>query len=296
MGFWTKLFGVERKSTELRDPGLARAIVDRHPAARVDSPGLSAGSLRQSPLRDLPLVVEYYQSVNGETHYQPALRAVCGGRVAQMTGDNWESAIRVRARLIPEPANKYDRNAVVVQVDGRTVGYLPRSIAGDFQPPLLRLAEVGRVATCEGRIVGGGNRYYGIFLKLCAPATVDFQRQLPPEVDLVFGTATVTVTGEENHQDVLAAHPQAGTPDRRMVTLHSSTMPKGKHRGDYTIEVRMNRARVGCLTAAMGQRYRDVVIRSETLGRTAGALAIARQDARGWQVELMLPSLRELAG
>lgn len=295
MGFWHNVFG--RQAQPKSSQGVITRPLRTHLGAPRDtgSAERTQGKRGQAILADFPLVAEFHQSVNGESHYQPALRVAAGGRSAHMTGDNWESAIEVLARLVPEPANKYDGQAVAVQVDGRTVGYLPRDIAGEYQPSLLRLVGSGSVASCEGRIVGGGSRYYGIFLKMCGPGTIDFLRQLPPDVEPVCGMATVMVTGEEQHQDVLSAFHKMGADIRHLATLHSGTVPKGKHQGDYTVEVRMNGSRVGCLTAAMGQRYRTVVVRGETLGRVVGSMAFIRQDDRGLQVELLLPSARDLS-
>ena len=62
-----------------------------------------------------------HESVNvaGESHYQDALRAISGqGEIRHDT----------EARLIPEPDNPHDANAVRVEIDGAKVGYLPRDL------------------------------------------------------------------------------------------------------------------------------------------------------------------------
>src|SRR4051794_34514014 len=51
----------------------------------------------------------------GESHYQPALLRCCGARRGE------EVSFGCRARLVPEPNNPYDSNAVAVQVDGEHV-------------------------------------------------------------------------------------------------------------------------------------------------------------------------------
>ncbi len=57
----------------------------------------------------------------GESQYQPALRRVPRtGRVC------W-------ATLVPEPDNPFDSNAVVVQIECETVGYLDRRDARRYQ-------------------------------------------------------------------------------------------------------------------------------------------------------------------
>lgn len=100
--------------------------------------------------------------VVGESHRQDALRDAARGRVVA-PGD-LDAAIPVTARLVPEPRNPHDSNAVRVDVDARPVGYLPRDVAPEWQPDLLRLAADGCVAECDAYIMGGGDRYYGIHL------------------------------------------------------------------------------------------------------------------------------------
>jgi hypothetical protein len=81
-----------------------------------------------------------FLGVVGESQYQPALLGVAKrGRFCE-------------AALIPEPDNPFDVNAVVVQINGATVGYLPRSHARRYQRRLLTLAQPIR---CPAKLIGG---------------------------------------------------------------------------------------------------------------------------------------------
>ena len=103
-----------------------------------------------------------HESVNvaGESHYQDALRAIAGaGEVRHET----------EARLIREPENEYDPNAIRVEIDGRKVGYLPRDLAPAWGPRLDELASRRRVGGCEATIVGGADTALGVFLRLPDP-------------------------------------------------------------------------------------------------------------------------------
>lgn len=83
----------------------------------------------------------------GESNYQPALEEICGGH--SRSGHEFETD----ALIIREPQNPYDENAVMVAIDGKTVGYLTRQQA----------IRVGRQmdhdgiekAVCRAKIVGG---------------------------------------------------------------------------------------------------------------------------------------------
>ncbi|MBA3305329.1 MAG: HIRAN domain-containing protein, partial [Thermoleophilaceae bacterium] len=45
---------------------------------------------------------------------------------------------------MPEPGNPHDPNAVMVQIRGRLVGYLPRDAAVAYGPMLAAVSERGR--------------------------------------------------------------------------------------------------------------------------------------------------------
>ena len=81
-----------------------------------------------------------YLGAVGESQYQPALR-----QVARNGRECW-------ACLVPEPDNPFDSNAVMVQIDGQTVGYLDRSAARKYQRRLLPLSEPIRI---PAKLIGG---------------------------------------------------------------------------------------------------------------------------------------------
>ena len=95
---------------------------------------------------------EYELEVVGESNYQPTLWAACGGTIGDRIRHN------VVAVLVPEPQNAYDADAIAVQIDGTTVGYLSRDTAVRYRPGLLELMEHngGHIAL-EGVVVGGGS-------------------------------------------------------------------------------------------------------------------------------------------
>lgn len=90
----------------------------------------------------------------GESHYQPALRAVAGpGEVRHYC----------RATLVLESDNRYDKHAVRVDVEGRTVAYLSHDDAPRYRKQIARYGNLQ--AECDAVIVGGGpSRSLGIWL------------------------------------------------------------------------------------------------------------------------------------
>jgi hypothetical protein len=231
-------------------------------------------------------------TVVGESHYQPALRRAAHGVCA---GTDFGQHLPVVATLVPEPDNPHDPYAVRVDVvtGGRaeTVGYLPRYTARTYQRPLLALRDHGSIGTCPGRITGGGaGRSYGIYLHLAEPEALLFEN-LVGDIHLFEPARRVTVTREENHQDTLARYHRIGLLGTLVVAeLASSTVSRGKHKGAYAVEVRLDGERVGELTAAMSSRYQGMVVDTEKKGSQPMCEAELTHGARGYQIDVHLPS------
>lgn len=74
----------------------------------------------------------------GESHYQPALRAVVG---------RGEVRHHCRATLVLEGGNRYDAHAVGVDVEGRTVAYLAHDDATTYRK------QIAQTATCRPSVM-----------------------------------------------------------------------------------------------------------------------------------------------
>ncbi|MCX7428896.1 MAG: hypothetical protein NTW96_25125 [Planctomycetia bacterium] len=98
--------------------------------------------------------------VVGESKYQPALEFICGGR----TGGSQKKT--VEAVLVYEDDNPYDDQAIRVDIQGNTVGYLSRDNARQYRKELKQAGYSAMTATCSARIVGGwdhGGEDRGLF-------------------------------------------------------------------------------------------------------------------------------------
>ena len=87
--------------------------------------------------------------VVGESNYQGALRNLSRGHVKE--GVKLEKL----ALLVPEPTNSFDKNAVLVMIDDKKVGYLSREDAIDFHKSMVCLNRQGEIAAVDAIIVGG---------------------------------------------------------------------------------------------------------------------------------------------
>jgi HIRAN domain len=108
----------------------------------------------------------YETEVVGESHYQPALASICGGRSVDGVKKH------VQATLVLEDQNPHDNQAVRIDVSDKTVGYLPRDTARNYR---IRLREAGYprlIGHCNAEIRGGWDRgpqdrgNFGIWLDL----------------------------------------------------------------------------------------------------------------------------------
>lgn len=101
------------------------------------------------PAFDWPSLGKYEAEVVGESHYQPALKAIVGDH-----GD--ESAnMPVQALLVPEPDNPYDKQAIKVEINGMKVGHLSRESARTFHRRLAAKNVAKQTTRCGAMVTGG---------------------------------------------------------------------------------------------------------------------------------------------
>lgn len=108
----------------------------------------------------------YAIDIVGESQYQWALSSICGGKSQQ-----GHSKV-VEAILFHEDDNPYDNQAIRVDIEGMTVGYLSKRLARDFRKRMEEVGHPGRIASCSALIVGGWFRspdnegHFGVKLDL----------------------------------------------------------------------------------------------------------------------------------
>ncbi len=230
-------------------------------------------------------------AIVGESHHQDAIAEIAGHATAYKT----DEAVPVTAVLVPEPANRHDRQAVRVDLlrgDGSavTVGYLRSDQASDYQPLLLELAERGEVGSCPARIVGGGQRHYGVHLHLGVPRLLLLDHEVLGTALTLPAEQQVTITDEEAHQHVLHRVVNGRTPVHVVAELKDCRITKGSHTGKPTLEVLLEGERIGQLNYAMGLRYREIAEewRART-GRVLCEAVITNEGTRGLHAKLLLP-------
>ncbi len=107
----------------------------------------------EKPLYDVSSQVVHEEriAIVGESNYQDAIRSACGGSPGEDVGFD------CIAELVPEPTNKHDPNAIMVQIEGRCVGYLSRSDARTYGPAIAEGIHRQGTGMCRAYIAGRAN-------------------------------------------------------------------------------------------------------------------------------------------
>ncbi len=226
------------------------------------------------------------QPVVDESNYQAALEHAAGG----CTPDGCAISL-VTAELVREPRNRYDRNAVRVDLAGQVVGYLPRADAPRYHQLVLALWEQGVVATCWARLTGGWDRgphdhgSIGIVLDI-GPRRQPCGQEvslLPP------AHHRVAATGQEHCQDTLRTllgreREVTTVGTLRLVDSHPQRPGSGP-----VVEVEVGGAPMW-LTTKMTQRYGPVVQAAARAGITPACEVVIAPGAGKLAAYVRLPT------
>lgn len=126
-GFLSKLFGGDREKVE-------------------PTPAPSAAPVATAPGREVPVSFREDLEVSGEAYYRDGI-----GKIFRGLGRTEGGVTMQTAYLVPEPNNKYDRNAVRVVVLGEQVGHVPQEVSAAIARVCAGVGR-GNVATVLARI------------------------------------------------------------------------------------------------------------------------------------------------
>jgi hypothetical protein len=165
MGFWSWLLSAAGTADK------SRSAQPRHQSG---AQPIQPQSLDDKDLTYIELLGPgtYHGDIVGESHYQDALNAICGGKT-----ERGHHKV-VKALLVCEDSNPYDNQAVRIDIEGKTVGHLSRMNARHFREEMIAGGFAGITGVCSAEIVGGWDRggddtgHYGVKLDLrVSPAT-----------------------------------------------------------------------------------------------------------------------------
>jgi hypothetical protein len=236
--------------------------------------------------------------VVGESHYALSIRSLFDG---DLKGDGAE--ITTTVRLVPDPRNKFDRNAVGVWAGPRQIGHLPRDEAARYAPILAALIAQGWSPQVSARIwaadwsAGYGDRdnfTSSVRLQLAEPHLLVPMNPPPAQTHEVLPVGgAIQVTGEEKHLDALLPWLRPEGECWVHATLHEMTEQLART-SRTVVEVRIDGARVGQLTPRMSGELLPAIRHLGEAGLTTGARAIVKGNRIKAEVVLYVPRAHEL--
>ncbi|MET8153680.1 HIRAN domain-containing protein [Actinoplanes sp. NPDC049668] len=222
--------------------------------------------------------------VVGESHYTRSIRGLLG---ADLKADGAEIVTTVQ--LVPDPQNKFDRNAVGVWAGSRQLGHLSRDDASRYAPVLSVLVAEGWAPQVPARIWASQWSDYGdrdgfrasVQLELAEPHMLVPVNAAPSGAHrmLPVGSA-IQVTGEDRHLDAILPWLLPEGECWVHVTLHEMTEQLARS-ARTVVEVRIDDARVGQLTPKMSG---ELLAAIRHLGE-GGQLAVARAVVKGNRIK-----------
>jgi HIRAN domain-containing protein len=237
--------------------------------------------------------------VAGESHHEKAIRAV--------VGDNRKaggSETNVDVQLVPEPNNRFDRNAVAAWCGSHQLGYLPKEVAPRYVAVLSGLVANGWTPQVQASIWAGvesygddpgrGDFYAQVRLDLAEPYML-VPANLPPSGEhrtLPLGNA-IQVTGEEKHLDALALLLRPEGECWAYATLHE-VVEETARTSKVIVEVRIDGERVGQLTPKMSGELLPAIRHLVEAGVTTSARAIVKGNRIKAEVVLYVARAHEL--
>lgn len=126
-GFLSRLFGGDKERSE-------------------PTPAPRTAPVASSPGREVPVSFREDLEVSGEAYYRDGI-----GKIFRSLGRTEGGVTMQTAYLVPEPNNKYDRNAVRVVVMGEQVGHVPQEASAAIARVCAGVGR-GNVATVLARI------------------------------------------------------------------------------------------------------------------------------------------------
>jgi hypothetical protein len=236
--------------------------------------------------------------VVGESHHSQAIKALFG---ANLKADGVETTATVR--LLPEPLNKHDRNAVGVWAETGQIGYLPRQEAVRYAPVLMDLVARGWTPQVSARIWAAqwpadyrdhDGFSASVRLELTEPHLLMPANRPPSEPhELLPIGAAIQVTGEEKHLDALAPWLRPEGECWVYTTLHEVT-EKLARSSRTVIELRIDGTRIGQLTPRMSGEVLAAVQHLDQRGLTTAARAIVKGNRIKAEVVLYAARAHEL--
>jgi len=204
----------------------------------------------------------YSLGLAGESHYFDAISKAVQHRAGEHTA---------LAEIIREPDNKFDANAVRVEIKGRTVGYIPRELAPSFHSLLDYGKSINKriFAPCRVWISDEEDSYGSVSLDIDDPnsALPPANAAELPSSAIVWPTGNTIQVSEEskNIENVKQIFEKLRSAHGNSILLElaiDATKPDKPE-----VYVLFNGLKVGELSPASGKKFLPAVERATTKGK-----------------------------
>lgn len=244
--------------------------------------------------------------VAGEFYHQAEIRSLLPPMLADGSVE-----IESTAHLIPEPANRHDRNAVRVEVEGRLIGYLPKEVAPAYGPVLGALMERGLAPSTPCRIWAyerdewkgsdrRGNDIYERTLSAHATVVLDAPHRIVPMNAEPSGPhrilphgGALQVRGEEKHLDILAPWVARDGEGWIYSELRAIEISAGKS-SKLVVELTLDGEVIGELTPAMSAHFLPAIQHCASQGSSVVAKVMLKGNAMKVEAVLHAAKAHEL--
>lgn len=235
--------------------------------------------------------------VVGESHYARSIRGLMG---ADLKAGGAEMVTSVQ--LIPDPNNKFDRNAVGVWAGSRQLGHLSRDDASRYAPVLSALVAQGWAPQVSARIWASQGSDFGdrdgftasVQLELAEPHLLVPVNAAPSAAHRLLPVgAAIQVTGEDRHLTAIMPWLRPEGECWVHVTLHEMTEQLARS-SRTVVEVRIDDARVGQLTPKMSGELLAVIRHLGEGGQLTAGRAIVKGNRIKAEVVLYVARAHEL--
>lgn len=240
------------------------------------------------PLEPWPIQVRQFEVAGEFYRLDNIARLFHGIRVDTPDG----AELHHPARLVPDPGNPYDPNAVAVFVEGLHVGYVERADAASYHHPIAEATRQGHAVTVSSRqwARSRGPRDLAARVTLMLPAPHAFLpvNRLPPTAQLLAQGSTVQVTGEQGHMDVLwPLLERHGREVPLIATMHCVEQVRPRSTVKQ-VEVRVDGQSVGTLSPTQSKNYEALVCYLDENGHLPAAKAVLKGNQVKAEVTLSM--------
>ncbi|ORC21959.1 MULTISPECIES: HIRAN domain-containing protein [Rothia] len=190
------------------------------------------------------------------------------------------------ARLIPEPDNPYQPNAIAVYVDSLKVGRLSAEDSATYWNPITRvvasghspLARLQLTAVLRG-VTGATHIESGGLLSLSAPGSLFPLNAVPPQAALLPQGASMKVLDEKDHSEYLHSILPSSGEGRMILSLENNQIMHADGRVVESVDVLHDRKVIGRLSTQISEQLAPVIRYVSERDKVASAWGTIRGNA-----------------